>query len=281
MTKTLCSSVLLTVHMSLMAQGSLMVHTLSPVYGDRNTILFPGNLFFYCASQKLSVQWIAGRKAGREDVFLHHRSLEKHGSTHPLSLCRWEGQASEKWNAHSRSSNLCLQGDSGGTGAGFSGAGSAVMKSSQGCWSLCALTNPRPPKRLPRVLPSSICRVFLEPDWSQDAGWWFPYHSSWNSGLERKRDFSGSISLDTHCYPPTLGTCSLLLGPGWSAVQIKRNLGDWECFSRIWHLFNPTEVHKLSSSAKGTCLQAVEANWHSTWKEWKILAVKAKRNSLP
>lgn len=108
-----------------------------------------------------------------------------------------------------------------------------------------------------------------------------PYQSSWNSGSGRKRDFSGSIAVDTLGSLPPLCICWLLLGPGWSVVRINRNLGDWECFSRIWHLFNPTEVHKLSSCAKGTCLQAVDANWHSTWNKRKILAVGAKRNSWP
>lgn len=172
-----------------------------------------------------------------------------------------------------------LQEDSGGAWTGHSGASSAITQISKGCWSLCAHKSQMSEKTARG--PSFSLQIVSEPDWSQNVGWWFPYQSSWNTGLQWKGDFSGSTAVEARGSLPLLGTCSLLLGPGWSVVRINRNLGDWECFSRIWHLFNPTEVHKLSSCAKGTCLQAVEANWHSTWNKRKILAVGAKRNSLP
>ena len=49
----------------------------------------------------------------------------------------------------------------------------------------------------------------------------------------------------------------------------------------LQHLFNPKEVNILSSCARGTWLQEVEANWHPMWNKWKILAVETRGNSSP
>lgn len=175
-----------------------------------------------------------------------------------------------------------LQEDTGGAWAGHSGASSALTQISKGCWSLCTHKSQMSEKCPGSFLLSSDCfGIRLKSECWLVVSISIPYQSSWNSGSGRKRDFSGSIAVDALGSLPPLRICWLLLGPGWSVVRINRNLGDWECFSRIWHLFNPTEVHKLSSCAKGTCLQAVEANWHSTWNKQKILAAGAKRNSWP